>query len=279
MQTEANTKELIYLYAFVPTNETKENSLSSMTGIDPDYDIEFIEFNEVTAVTCLVKEEDFSEEVLQRKVDDMKWLQKHAFHHHEKMNALNEIYTVIPLKFGTIYEDKESLKEIVETHKENITSVFKELGKKEEWNIKIYTDKSSFTKEVEENSTTVKEKIEEIKDLPKGKQFFEKKKLKDFIEKQAEKEIDEYCESIHEQLTAYSSDEEVKKNWERKLTGRKDDMCWNGAYLFPKEEVERALQIIETEREKADKNETGFSYEVTGPWPAYHFSNFTERGE
>ena len=278
MQAEVNTKELIYLYAFIPTQEYEENKLTNIEGIDPDYSIEFYVFDEITAAACLVKHEDFAEEVLQKKVEDMKWLQEKAYHHHERMNTLHNTYTVIPLKFGTIYEDRNSLEETVEEHKENIHSVFHSLSSKEEWNIKIFTDKEVFKKEVEENSPEVAKKVQEIEGLSKGKQFFEKKKLKDFIEKQADKEIDSYCESIHEQLEKFSADAEVKKNWERKLTGRDDDMCWNGAYLFPKDKVEQALQYISEEKDKAEKEGSSFTFEITGPWPAYHFSSLKKQG-
>ncbi|UTR08791.1 GvpL/GvpF family gas vesicle protein [Evansella sp. LMS18] len=278
MQAEVNTKELIYLYAFIPTQEYEENKLTDIEGIDPDYNIEYYVFDEVTAVACLVKHEDFAEEVLQKKVEDMKWLQEKAYHHHERMNTLHNTYTVIPLKFGTIYEDKSRLEETLAEHKENIHTVFHKLSSKEEWNIKIFTDKEAFIKEVKENSPEVTKKVQEIEGLSKGKQFFEKKKLKDFIEKQADKEIDKYCESIHEKLETFSADKEVKKNWERKLTGRDDDMCWNGAYLFPKDKVEQVLQFISEEKDKAEKEGSSFKFEITGPWPAYHFSNFQTQG-
>jgi hypothetical protein len=278
MQAEVNTKELIYLYAFIPTQEYEENKLTDIKGIDPDYSIEFYVFGEITAVACLVKHEDFAEEVLQKKVEDMKWLQEKAYHHHERMNTLHNTYTVIPLKFGTIYEDKNRLEDTLAEHKENIRTVFQNLSSKEEWNIKIFTDKEAFIKEVKENSPEVAKKIQEIEGLSKGKQFFEKKKLKDFIEKQADKEIDKYCESIHEQLETFSADTEVKKNWERKLTGRDDDMCWNGAYLFPKDKVEQILQFISEEKDKAEKDGSSFKFEITGPWPAYHFSSFQNQG-
>ncbi|WP_054635012.1 GvpL/GvpF family gas vesicle protein [Thalassobacillus sp. C254] len=275
MQVEAGTSKLIYLYAFIPTEEYEENPLPHLKGIDPQHSMECIVFDQITAITCLVKHEDFSEEVLQKKVENMGWLQDKAFHHHEKMNALHNRYTVIPLKFGTLYENEDRVKEVMDTNKEGIMAQFIKLKNQQEWNVKIYTAKKKFIEEVEVSSPEIEKKKQEIKDLPRGKQYFEKKKMSQFVENEADKEIDRFCECFHEQMTSYSKEEEVKKNWERNLTGRKDDMCWNGAYLIPKEKVEQTLAFIK----KIKDDHENFTFEITGPWPAYHFSNFTERGE
>ncbi|SFE41456.1 GvpL/GvpF family gas vesicle protein [Alteribacillus iranensis] len=279
MQAETNTEELTYLYAFIPTDEYEKNPFPERKGMDPEYTIKCLPFDTITAVTCPVSHQEFSEEVLQKKVDNMQWLQEKAFHHHEMMNTLHAEYTVIPLKFATIYEKTDSLEQVIEEKKEHIHSIFHEISNQEEWNIKIYTVKDEFTQRIETYHPDIEQKKQEIEGLSRGKQFFEKKKLKELILMKAEEEIDEYCERIHEQLMKWSTDHEIKKNWERKLTGRTDDMCWNGAYLLPKEKVKSTLSYIEEERERARKKVFPFTFEVTGPWPAYHFSNFINRGE
>ncbi|SDO41210.1 GvpL/GvpF family gas vesicle protein [Alkalicoccus daliensis] len=272
MTTDVNTQKLIYLYGFIPAEEIKEKGEISIPGIDSDYSVEFYTYGDITVAACLVKEEEFNEQELNKKVEDMKWLQEKAFHHHDNMNKLHEKYTIIPLKFGTIYQNKESMESTIGSYRENIQHIFQELEGKEEWNIKIYTDVKKFKESVAVTSPAIEEEQKKIEELPRGKQFFAKKKIEKRIEEQADNDIIDYCENFHEEVKKYSEAEEVKKNWEKKLTGREDDMCWNAAYLIPEEHVEKVAKLVKDKR----TGEENFTFEITGPWPAYHFSDFSK---
>ncbi|RNA67759.1 GvpL/GvpF family gas vesicle protein [Alteribacter keqinensis] len=277
METNIATDQLLYLYAFIPTDE--QDDTPDMPGIDPDTQVEYVSHGDITSVVCRVKKDEFNEDQLKKNVENMKWLQDKAFHHHEMMNRLHQTFTIIPLKFGTIYETMESLESIVNTHRERIVELFSELSDKEEWNVKVYADKEKFTRSVLENSPEIERKKQEIESLSKGKQFFERRKLDQFVEKQAEKEVDEECGLLHEKLKEISSKAEVKKNWNQKVTGRTEEMCWNSAYLIDRSDMDRLTGIMEEAKKEADEKESGLDFAVTGPWPAYHFSSFTEAGE
>ncbi|WP_026691526.1 GvpL/GvpF family gas vesicle protein [Alteribacter aurantiacus] len=274
METHVAADQLLYLYAFIPTNE--QTDTPDMTGIDPDSPIEYISHGDITSIICRVKKDEFDETQLKKNVENMSWLQEKAFHHHEMMNHFHQSYTMIPLKFGTIYETKESLESIVHTHNERITELFQTLKQKNEWNVKIYADKQKFTQSVLEHSPEIEKKKQEIEQLSKGKQFFERRKLDQFVEKQADKEIAEQCENLHEKLLQFSDQSEVKKNWNQKVTGRPEEMCWNSAYLINESDTDRFVQVIQDEKKEAVDKESGLDYAVTGPWPAYHFSSFIE---
>lgn len=275
MAQEESSAKLIYVYAFIPTTDYKNSPMEDKEAIEPSERIEYRSQGELTAVVCRVPEEDYKEERLQKKVEDMQWLQVKAFHHHELMNILHEKYTVVPLKFGTIFESWESLEQMMEEKKESITEQFAFLADKEEWNIKVYVDKDTFMNNVVENSEEMEQKKADIEAMPAGKKFFEKKKLANFAEEKAVEKIRSYCQDLHDHLKTLSEASDVKKNWERKVTGREEDMSLNGVYLVDAPKKQQLLSYIESERNEAEENDSGFYYEVTGPWPSYHFSNFT----
>jgi hypothetical protein len=264
---------LIYVYGFIPTKEYSEKQSEEMNGMDENYMVDYHTFDDITVVTSRVRPEEFSEEALQKNVEDMKWLQKKAFHHHQLTNKLHEMYTVIPLKFGTIYNSEESLASVVTGYGQNIREVFGDLAGNEEWSIKIYTDKEMFSKAAGKNSPEITEKQKEIAELPRGKQFFEKKKLDKLIQEVSERELTSYCETVHEEVKMLARNNEVKKNWEKKLTEREDDMCWNAAYLIPEKNVQKVIDLVK-EKQKASED---FTFEITGPWPPFHFSNFAKK--
>ncbi|TMW72219.1 GvpL/GvpF family gas vesicle protein [Alteribacter natronophilus] len=269
MQTK--TDQLIYLYALIPTAEFNNAEPSEEPGIDPDEKLSYHEIGPVTAVICPVSSSEFSEDELKKNAENMEWLQEKAFHHHETMNRLNRDFTVIPLKFGTIYETTESLEQALHTKHERLKELFTSLAGKEEWNVKVYADRDTFHQTVLETSPAIEEKNREIENMSKGKQFFERRKLDQFVSEQADREINEKCEALHDRLTGMSSDQEIKKNWDRKVTGRTESMCFNSAYLLDTENAGTLIDAVEAAN-KAPEN-AGLTFELTGPWPAYHFSS------
>ncbi|PYZ96031.1 gas vesicle protein GvpL [Alteribacter lacisalsi] len=272
MQTK--TDQLIYLYALIPTSEIADAAPSDQPGIDPEEKLQFHETGPVTAVICRVKRNEFSEDELKKNAENMEWLQEKAFHHHETMNRLNRDFTVIPLKFGTIYETTVSLEQTLQTKQDRLTELFSALAGKEEWNVKVYADRDTFTETVLETSPVIAEKNKAIEGMSKGKQFFERRKLDQFVSEQADREIAEKCDALHESLKEMSSDHEIKKNWDRKVTGRNEAMCFNSAYLLNSEQSGTIMEAVEAAN--SDPANAGLTFELTGPWPAYHFSSLEE---
>ncbi|WP_158737361.1 GvpL/GvpF family gas vesicle protein [Alteribacillus sp. YIM 98480] len=276
MDVSAQTDTLIYLYAFIPRREYEQTEIDSLEGIEAPYEVEFISFKEITAAVTKVPEEEYSEANLQKNVENLRWLQEKAYHHHNLMNQLHTHFTVLPLKFGTIHETKSRLEKVVENQDNNILTMLEQLKNKEEWNVKIYADKDQFVSSFMENDSEVKKKKEEINQLSPGKQFFAKKKMNEWVDEKAKADMISLCEKFHEKLAQYSMDTELKKNWEKKITGRKEEMCWNSVYLLKKNQKEQFLDCLQSKKEEAEKGNTGLIYEITGPWPAYHFSQFKE---
>ncbi|KEZ48142.1 GvpL/GvpF family gas vesicle protein [Metabacillus indicus] len=265
--------DLIYLYGLIPSDEADHQSFPSFKGFDGEKNIYTIPAGDVTAVVCRLDSEQFSEEAIKDKIDnDMEWLQEKAFHHHETVTALYKSFTIIPLKFCTIYKSEESLKQTIEASGPKISETLQSLKGNEEWNVKIYSDDPVLKKKVGETHPAVEEKLQEISVLPKGRQFFEKKKIDKLIEDELENEKNRVCEQLHEQLKQFALHAAIKKNWNKDVTGLKENMAWNSVFLLQSEKVETFLEEMKQADEKLGG--TGWRIEATGPWPAYHFSSF-----
>ncbi|WP_254660926.1 GvpL/GvpF family gas vesicle protein [Bacillus sp. FJAT-27225] len=274
MRAAERMEDLIYLYGLVPTNELIEKPLPPFKDFDGKGEIYPIEISGITAVVCQLDSGSYTEETIKERIDnDMAWLQEKAFHHHETVLNLSKLYTIIPLRFCTLYKNEDSLKETIQSNSSRMESTFNLISNNEEWNLKIYCNDELLKKEVSANNPAIEEKREEISSLSKGKQFFEKKKLDQLIEKEVEKEKIAVCEDIHLHLKGFAIEGHVKKTWGKDVTGRKDQMTWNSVYLVPKTKVEPFLKQIQ--QYEKDMKEKGWQFEATGPWPAYHFSSFS----
>ncbi|WP_227937106.1 GvpL/GvpF family gas vesicle protein [Alkalihalobacillus deserti] len=264
--------DLIYLYGLVPTNETINQSLPSFKGFEGEGGIYTIPIEQNTAIVCNLDSDQYSEEKIKDKVNhDMEWLKEKAFHHHETVMKLAKMFTVIPLKFCTLYKNQDSLAKAVQTNEQKMERTFALLAGNEEWNLKIYCDDQLLKEQISQSDPTIEAKRADIASLPKGRQFFEKKKIEKLIESKLEEEKNRVSEDIHLHLKEYVLQGNVKSNWSKDVTGRKENMTWNSVYLISEPKVESFLNEIQ--HYQKEMKEMGWQFEVTGPWPAYHFSN------
>lgn len=269
--------DFIYLYGLVPTKEAENQSFPSMKGFDGQTELFTIVIQDITAIVSLLDSKKYSEEIIQDKINlDMEWLQEKAFHHHETVINLAKLYTIVPMKFCTIYQNQERLIEAIQSTRERIAATFKALSGNEEWNLKIYCEDSQLKKHVSEKNPVIEAKKAEISGLPKGRQFFELKKIDKLIDSELEKEKHRVSESIHHQLKHFVIQGNVKRNWNKDVTGRRENMTWNGVYLVSEKSVEPFLKQIKQYEDKMLG--LGWRFEASGPWPAYHFSSFIREG-
>ncbi|MEK1829766.1 GvpL/GvpF family gas vesicle protein [Priestia megaterium] len=105
----------------------------------------------------------------------MSWLQEKAFHHHETVAALYEEFTIIPLKFCTIYKGEESLQAAIEINKEKIENSLTLLQGNEEWNVKIYCDDTELKKGISETNESVKAKKKKLVTYHQEDSFLKRK--------------------------------------------------------------------------------------------------------
>ncbi|MCJ7985516.1 GvpL/GvpF family gas vesicle protein [Priestia sp. OVL9] len=152
-------EKLIYLYGLVPTEEAKEMPFPSLEGMDQNNPIYALYFDDITAFVCELPSDDYSEEMLKEKIEhDMKWLQDKAMHHHETLLFLQSHYTLLPMKFCTVYKSKESCRESIVNNKEKNLSSLQLLKRSEEWNIKVYAHTNSLKNYLLTHNETIQEK-------------------------------------------------------------------------------------------------------------------------
>lgn len=266
--------QLIYLYGLIPEKEGSSQPVPSFQGIDPNYETRCLTYGTTTAIICSVGRDAFSKEALEQHTKNINWVKEKAFHHHQLLNHLHSQFTVLPLKFATIFENEERLYDTITAFENDINASFQLLNGKEEWSIKLYVD-SAFQPD-HLNDEEITREWNEIKQLSPGKQFFAKKQLENKRKDQQKSLLSERCQNVYERLRPFSFDSQQKENWKQDVTGRNEKMALNAVYLINKQDKDYFFQEVDSLKETLSQ---GVSLEVTGPWPAYHFSQFKQRSE
>lgn len=266
----------IYIYGVIIAEELQRSEVPSIIGIDHQ-NITLKIIKDIATVITPVDAHSFSQQQIDLQLKDTEWLREKAFHHHQMIAAINEHLTVIPMPFCTIFQNEENLENSLnEQHDSLLERLFAMQGKKE-WNLKIFCLPEKALSNVLKNNSAVIELREKLPLMPKGKQFLMKKKLEQLILSEFDLEQSRWRKEIIEQLETLVSEANLRQNWGKDVTERKDEMIVNCDFLVDQNKTEQFLNKIE-EIEQRFKT-LGCTFHVTGPWPPYHFSKMTKESK
>jgi transposase-like protein len=190
---------------------------------------------------------------------DEEWVKKKAEEHMAVLLGLmGNDETVIPFRFGTIFQDKQTVLDYLRDNHKKWRRLIKKLARSEEWGIKIFLGK-----DFEIQSSKLK-----TQNSMRGKAYFEKLKLTKQAEKEKWEKVEKRISKILTMLATRAK--EVKEN-KLLLT----NMLLNVVFLIDKAHLKDFLN----EAEKIEnENRKGLKISISGPWPCFHFVEAQENG-
>lgn len=271
MQTEG-----LYLYCF--REKTKDAPVITAKGIDGKGEVFALPYRELEAIVSKVSLEEFgSSEIQKRAQEDLSWIKEKALTHEkvieEAMRNGDNILSIIPMRFGTIFKEKTSLEETLNKDYAKIKEVLDKIRGKQEWSVKIYLkDKRRFEQTVKEKNEVIKEKEKEIASLSEGMAFFIEEELKEAISKESDKALNNIVEILFERLGKSAVASVKNKILGKELTGRHEPMVLNTAYLISEDKIEDFKRKLDDLNQQIQTK--GFYLEHSGPWPVYNFTSY-----
>ena len=261
-----------YLYGVCPSAKNKklpERNISKGIGGGRAFRISY---KDIEAIVSEVSLKEFgSEEIQRRAADDLEWIKDKALVHGKIVETAmnNSDGLIIPMKFGAVFKDKESLISSLEKDYPRFKNLLKNLKGKEERSVKVYLNPEFLENEIKKNSPAIKEKLEELKSLPVGRRYFLEEDVDVLAKKEAKDSVNNYTPIFFEELEQLAEEAQENKLLGKELTQRNDPMVFNGAFLVKKEASDRFREEIQKLRAEYEK--IGFTFESSGPWPPYNF--------
>jgi len=260
--------ELIYIYCIADSPLRPEE----VSGLET---LKSLAFGGFYAIVKSVSPDNFSEENLKRNFSDLAWIDVHAREHIRIISEVMKNSTVIPFKFGTIFNSAESLAGFIRDYSGSLAENIEHLKGKEEWSVKIYCDRPVLNQQIVGISDDVRNLEEEIQKSMPGKAFLLKRKKVEVVEKEVEKIMRICGQSCYDELAEISTSTKINNILPKELTERTDDMILNVSCFVNQEKVNEFLEAVEQSQGKY-KN-TGLTVEVSGPWPPFSFINIKEK--
>jgi len=239
-------------------------------GIDPEHPVYALACRDLLAVVSMVSMREFGLTTLQSNLKDIRWLAEKARAHEAVLEAASNVCTLVPMRFCTIYPNEDRVREILDQHHDVFSEALARLDGKREWGVKCFCDREILAEKARETSEKYREMQSDAAGKSSGAAYFLKKKLDETAAAEAERLSDECAQESHTRLSQLASESALNRLHDRGLTGRKDEMILNGAYLVS----EDFLSAFKDELAalSAKYGEMGLSCELTGPWPAYSFA-------
>jgi hypothetical protein len=260
--------ELIYVYCI-------SDSPLLVDSISDQNDLKCLNFHEFYAFVKQVSSDEFSEENLNKNFADLPWIELHARNHIRIIGEVMKNRVVIPFKFGTIFNSKESLGKFIHKYSTSLNENLKNIKGKEEWSVKIYCNYTLLNEQIIELSEDVNNLEQEILSSKPGKAFLLKRKKVELIEKEVEKIIQLSGQTCYEELASLSELTQINKLLPKEASDRTESMILNISCFVNQVKVNEFLGAIVELQKKYKK--IGFDMSTAGPWPPFSFTSIKEK--
>ncbi|MDP2168684.1 MAG: GvpL/GvpF family gas vesicle protein [Thermodesulfovibrionales bacterium] len=255
--------KLIYLYCL--TGKIPGDRV--IAGIDGN--VRFVSNKGLHAVASRVKADAFTKD-LKENLADMRWVESNVLAHAQVVAKTMEHAAVIPFKFATLFRTEKSLKAMLDARLDEFKGLLARLEGKEEWSLKVYFG-------VERPGTACRDKRilkidREIGSVSAGKAYLLRKKRQQLIEDIATEKISGWAGECLETLSRWSAETCINGLIPKEMTGRKEDMILNSAFLIDKGRLRGFMDDVDLLEEKLP----WLDLNCTGPWPPYNFCSIKQ---
>lgn len=236
-----------YIYCFVKEKDGINICSSSFANIlSPVYTLPFKDISAVVSNTDIYEFDP---------------TRKNLQNHQRVISRVMEKYTVIPVAFGTVGNNKKNIENIIEVNYDRLLEQLEFLENKSEVGLKITWDNDFFNQDIET------EEIKKLKSRVSGKEeeevLLDKIQLGKLVQLAIENKKEEYVNKIYTPLSKFAVMSKLKEGIPIKTV-------FNAYFLVKDPESEKFDHEVE-KIYKTYENKLIFSY--TGPWPPYNFTD------
>jgi hypothetical protein len=249
--TENAASTAWYLYAFAGPSP----AVDDLRGVGPGA-LTVIGDESLAAVAGRVPLDEFGREALPARLNDRAWLEEKAQEHERVIERLAETTSVVPLRFGSIYYDVSAVEQLVETRRAELLRLLDRVRGRVEMAVHAWLDPLRALEATAETPPAG------------GRAYLERRRDERARADEAAIRLQEVLADAHERLAAHAVEGVLNRPQPRELTGRAEEMVFNGAYLVPSNDDLIAREVAQLDEQN---RALGLWFDVTGPWPPYNF--------
>lgn len=258
------------IYVFCISN----NPLMLISNIE-SIGLKSLIFDDFNVIVKYVSESEYSKENFKKNFSEIQWVETNSREHIRVISVAMKFGAVIPVKFGTIFNTKASLKKFVTDYSDSLIENFHHVKEKEEWSVKIYCNRKVLCKQIDELSEEIAKLEKTIMASSPGKAYLLKGKKTELIENEMDKLCRNYGQKYYDEFNNLSESANIDNLLPKEYSGRQDTMILNATFLVSEN---KSIDFINTVNKLAKESANlGFCIEATGPWPPFNFISIKEK--
>jgi hypothetical protein len=227
-----------------------------MDGVSEGRPTRIVRVDTLSAVVSDVPLDEFGSDGLKRNLNDLGWLEQMARAHETVLDAALAGGAVVPMRVCTIYHSEEHVREAIQKRSTDFAAALKWLGGRTEWGVKVVASRERLESAASDESVS-------------GGAYLAGKQRVRQAREQADALLDEMVRECHARLEEWATASRLLPAQRRELAGYEGEMVLNGAYLVDDNRLDRFERVVDELRDQY--RDSGLSFDLTGPWPAYHF--------
>jgi Gas vesicle synthesis protein GvpL/GvpF len=254
------TGELRYLYAVTRANASAAIAGASIRGIEGG-PVDAIVEGALLGVTSLVPAEDYEEEPLNERLQDLEWLAPRAAAHQEVNARLLDLAgAVIPIAFGAIYRGTDGVRELLQRRALDFAERLRAVDGRAEWIVSIEREGSDAVA-----GDAIRALDSEIAAAPPGRAFLLGKRREEVAREERRMRDVAVAEE------AWATIEIIAERVYREPLI--DDPTTSAVARFSVLALrDREVELGDVVRRLgATGTSVGYRLRLSGPWPAYRF--------
>jgi len=244
---------LRYVYAVCrPFDGVLQAQLTGVAGTPPGQ----LVHHGLVAVVSTVPEEDFAEEPLRDRLEDLEWLTATARAHHGVIDALTTVTTPLPLRLATVFRDDSGVRTMMEARENDFRRTLDRLEGRVEWGVKVYAETEQATAGPLAGEAAT------------GRDYLRQRRMRTRAHEEMWRNAETFARRLHGKLSDHAEDFRLHAPQNSALSRASGRNVLNAAYLVPRADSEEFVELVDRTKDEAD----GMRVELTGPWAAYSFT-------
>jgi hypothetical protein len=244
----------VYVYAVGEAGLT----LPELVGVD-DSPVLTVPEGDLVAVVSPVDPVRFGEEALRRSLEDLQWLEATARAHHSVVAALGAEHLVAPLRMATIYLDEGGVRTLLRERAAEFTAALNRIRGRTEWGVKAFAVAGP----------SAEPEPEPPAERPGTSYLMRRLAARDAATTGRRQAVDA-AEELHRVLAAGAAASRRYPPQDPRLTGHREEMVLNAAYLVEQPESDAFRASVE------GWDAPALRLELTGPWAPYSFATLED---
>lgn len=242
-----------YVYGVLPVGQHPSDLAEGPDGVD----VQLVEGHGLTAAVSELPADRYGEEQFRTHAEDPVWLERLASAHHRVLASIALQDDVVPLRMPTLCRSRQSVLELLDDRAEFLRDALTSVSGRVEWGVKLYAESRSA--EQQQVAAT------------SGKDYLGQRMAQGRAREEDRARRGDAVRACHDALSAVAVEATVNAPQDPALSGRREPMVLNGAYLVAREDENDFLSVFDTQA-TGPCLEAGIQAEITGPWPPYNFS-------